>query len=432
MEGQDEVSVREQHFHSQVRESTVSRPAPRPPRPRVPAPPRPPRPPRPSCQPPPVPGATALLAPRARGPAAPISRARPRPPPPPPSPRAPRLQCPLCPNPPPRARCPPPPRAPRPLRPVPPRDPRPPPSVPGVPYPPGPRPVPPLPRVPPLPSPRPAPPRGSSGGRSTRVGPWALFSSRGADAGPADPRACGAQWRAREPSVRSPPSGPAGVGSGSCGLGGARRCGPRPPCSGAAPGSRRAGGACSDQRSASGTGVCAFRPAAQRGVRVSVSPWPRGDRVTCVRACVCVRVYSSPLRTDGSRVRPRVGPRVQPQRREPGKKFCCGIAVLVWLSVSGTENRLARPWLGAKRIPRATAVRRRRGGPGLGPGARVCAPRGPVTGSERSAPGAAAAPCTPSPAQRVPCSGFQPLQEARPHTFIFLLCFAQKIVYALP
>lgn len=86
--------------------STVSRPAPRPPRPRVPAPPRPPRPPGPNCQPPPVPGASALLAPRAPGPAASISRARPRPPPPPPS------------------------------------APRPPPSVPGVPRPPAPRPPP--------------------------------------------------------------------------------------------------------------------------------------------------------------------------------------------------------------------------------------------------------------------------------------------------
>lgn len=195
MEGQDEVSAREQHFHSQVRESTVSRPAPRP-RGRA------------ASRAPVVPGAL-----HSRSPSAPRSWA------PPPSVPGRAFG-----------------HAPRPM-PLPPAAPsarRPQPSVPGAPCPPHP---PAAPRAPAQAGAVPCrraggPPRGQCRAGTCAV-PSALFSERGADAGPADPGACGSWWRARlgrgvcRPSA-APLSGPARVSSEPRGFG----CRRRPPRSG--------------------------------------------------------------------------------------------------------------------------------------------------------------------------------------------------------
>lgn len=214
-------------------------------------------------------------------PRAPASRARPRPRPRPPplSPSAPRprLPCPVspaaCPAPPdPRARCPhgPLPRALRAGC-----------SLTPCPAPPAPRPL----------------AEAQVGAAPARAA--GRSSGRGGGRRPGGPASVRCQWRAREPSVRCPPSGPAGGGSGPAGWG--------RPALWAAPGSRRAGVACSDPRSASGTRACAVRPAAPRGVRVSVSPWPRGDRVTCVCARVCASPFGPTAPAFGRRAGSRGG-----------------------------------------------------------------------------------------------------------------------------
>lgn len=169
MEGQDEVSAREQHFHSQVRETTVSRPPPL----------------RPCCQPLPCPGP------------------RPRPPPPP--------------------------RAPGPRG----HAPAPPPAAPGAPALGAGCLLPRAPRAPRLPCPGPpapelrwaqrravgpADPPAGSAAQHLR-GPLAPFSERGLHAGP---RACGTWWRPG-PDCRAPAAplcGSAPVSQHPAGLGG--------------------------------------------------------------------------------------------------------------------------------------------------------------------------------------------------------------------